>query len=238
MIVPLAPLCATSRSCTKDPSLILSIIAFLESYPYAAPRQHDECAFPHRILMTLDQFAHGRNFLDDPHLDETGRRTGRHAHTRTSSPKSLSSVTSTRSSSRASASTASSAAPESLPDENDFVAKIGKGNPPDFATTRRHRGEISRDFLNGEPFMHALPRQRTMGKQQVRPDVFQSRLRAPIDNGFRAISRHQHPQDMLHRQQFPLRGRHSRKARRGSIVAKGPAAATHLAPFGLAPTLP
>ena len=30
-------------------------------------------------------------------------------------------------------------------------------------------------------------------------------------------------------QQFPLRGRHSRKARRGSIVAKGPAAATHLA---------
>ena len=39
-------------------------------------------------------------------------------------------------------------------------------------------------------------------------------------------------------QQFPLRGRHSRKARRGSIVAKGPAAATHLAPFGLAPTLP
>ena len=38
-------------------------------------------------------------------------------------------------------------------------------------------------------------------------------------------------------QQFPLRGRHSRKARRGSIVAKEPAAATHLARFGLAPTL-
>ena len=39
-------------------------------------------------------------------------------------------------------------------------------------------------------------------------------------------------------QQFPLRGRHLQKARRGSIDAGGPAAATHLARFGLAPTLP
>ena len=43
---------------------------------------------------------------------------------------------------------------------------------------------------------------------------------------------------LLAGQQFPLRGRHLQKARRGSIDAGGPAAATHLARFGLAPTLP
>ena len=54
----------------------------------------------------------------------------------------------------------------------------------------------------------------------------------------RRFSRRKPDYRMVVQQQFPLRGRHSRKARRGSIVAKGPAAATHLAPFGLAPTLP
>ncbi len=81
------------------------------TYAILTSRNNDHSPAIHRVHVEINQLHHCRHFFFNPHFSESNDARVSQPRTNTSSPKSLSSVTSTRPSSAARASMYSSAAP-------------------------------------------------------------------------------------------------------------------------------